>query len=204
MRGGGGAGDAAHALRSWYAWLDVPLPCAVLTSSMLCVCVAHVCRLPDPVPSTYTLSAVEVMQLLPGRPVDGYAPMNGLAFFVFSPPSDVTTIRIELVSMTGDADLFVNGSPFRPEYIMATDSYRCHCFAVRFISPRCLRVFFGSVCVCMGGDVGKTGLSCIFLTRPFHPLPPVMSCVCMCVCVLCPAELHSVLPGCGCGHHHQP
>lgn len=92
---------------------------------------AGLVRLADPVPSTYTLSAVEVMQLLPGRPVDGYAPLNGLAFFVFSPPSDVTTIRIELVSVTGDADLFVNGSPFRPEFITSTNSYRCHCFAVR-------------------------------------------------------------------------
>jgi hypothetical protein len=81
---------------------------------------------PDTLPFTFELSAVEIIELASGSMVSGTTPEGGLAFYVFRPPSDVTVMRVELVSLTGDADLYVNNAPFRPK-----DFRECNCFKVR-------------------------------------------------------------------------
>jgi hypothetical protein len=81
---------------------------------------------PDTLSFTFELSAVEIVELGSGSMVSGTTPEGGLAFYVFRPPSDVTVMRVELVSLTGDADVYVNTAPFRPK-----DFMECNCFMVR-------------------------------------------------------------------------
>ncbi len=94
-----------------------------------------ICRRYNPASASvgvsYMISAVDVLGLQPGQSVESSAPEGGLALFVFTPPTDVTTIRIELVSVTGDADLYVKDVPFRPDaaqdFIGVSGAGRCPC-----------------------------------------------------------------------------